>query len=359
MSQSKRALIMAGGTGGHIFPGLALADELSSQGWEILWLGTAERMEAQLVPNHGYPIKFIDIKGVRNKGLLRKLLTPFMVIHAVWQGIQLIRQFDPNVVVGFGGYAALPGGIAAKLLAKKLVIHEQNAAAGLTNKVLSKIANKVLVAFKGTKGLKANAIVGNPVRSSIQSTKPKSMGPTLNVLVVGGSLGARVLNEKVPEAVSIFAGQGNRIRVLHQAGKDEAGKVEQNYHAATKQGADISVTDFIADMASAYQEADVVICRSGALTVSELALAGVPSILVPLPHAVDDHQTRNAEVLVHAGAGILLPQNELEQGELVKQLTLLAELPEQLNEMAKACADVAVKDATSQVANIVVNTASC
>lgn len=352
MSQSKRVLIMAGGTGGHIFPGLAVAQQLQEYDWQVSWLGTADRMEAQIVPANNIEIDFIDIKGVRNKGVLRKLMTPVMVINAIWQAIKVFKQRKPDVIVGFGGYAALPGGIAAKLLGKPLVIHEQNAAAGLTNKILSKIANQCLMAFAGTKGLSEKLpVVGNPVRKLI---KPKQNAKEngLNLLVVGGSLGAQVLNENVPLAVKQMEQQGFAVNVHHQTGKNNKAKVLGAYKGCKSQ---IEVSEFIEDMATAYQQADLVICRAGALTVSELALAGMPSILVPLPHAVDDHQTKNAEILVNAGAGILLPQQKLLEGKLVNHLVELIELPQLLPDMAKNSQTVAIADSTERVCGYVKN----
>lgn len=358
---TKHILIMAGGTGGHIFPGLAVADSLTEQGWQVTWLGTAERMEAQLVPKSGYPIEFIDIKGVRNKGLLRKLTTPLMVLNAVMQARKIIRKVKPDIIIGFGGYAALPGGIAAKISGIPLVIHEQNAAAGLTNKVLSKIATQVLTAFSHVKGLaKPAKVVGNPIRQQIKSNLVSHRNSTnedknqdkdhaaLNILVVGGSLGAQVLNQQVPLALQKITAH-NTINVHHQVGSKQLALAEQAYAAITAQNIQYQLVEFIDDMAAAYHSADLVICRAGALTVSELAQVGVASILVPLPHAVDDHQTKNAQVLVNANAGVLLPQNKLEQGELSALLNRLIQHPEQLEKMAQACQAVAMPQSTQLI----------
>ncbi|WP_111976813.1 undecaprenyldiphospho-muramoylpentapeptide beta-N-acetylglucosaminyltransferase [Algibacillus agarilyticus] len=350
MSSVKRAIIMAGGTGGHIFPGLAVAEELKKQGWQVTWLGTAERMEAQLVPQHDIEIDFIDIKGVRNKGLFRKLLTPFMLLNAVWQAITIIKARRADIVIGFGGYAAMPGGLAAKLLAKPLVIHEQNAAAGLTNRVLSRLADRTLMAFANTKGLSANTnVVGNPVRNQIKAVEETAL-TELSILVVGGSLGAQVLNEQMPVALKLLVEQNIDVSVLHQTGRGNLASVKAAYAGIN---AKVEVVEFIDDMAAAYDLANLVVCRAGALTVSELAAAHMPSILVPLPHAVDDHQTKNAEILVNAGAGILLPQTELLKGELAKHLIALAQLPSLLVEMAAQCKSVAIVDSTERVVNVV------
>lgn len=351
----KRIVIMAGGTGGHIFPALAVADELSQQGWKVLWLGTADRMEAQLVPKHGYTIKFLDIKGARNKGLVRKLLMPLMLLKAVIQALSHINKFRPDVVAGFGGYPAMPGGVAAKLLGKPLLIHEQNAAAGLTNKLLNKISSQTLVAFANTLGLEQKKVVGNPVRQDICRLLDKTASPTkaIRILVVGGSLGAQVLNQQVPVAIAQLVAQGHNVTVMHQSGRDNQLFVEQTYsnefakiqHSMPL----IEVQEFVADMAQAYLNADLVICRAGALTVSELAVAGVASVLVPLPHAVDDHQTKNASVLVNAGAGVLLPQAQIEQGELATTLFNLIADETTLQTMAAQCRQVAITDSALQV----------
>ncbi|KMT65625.1 undecaprenyldiphospho-muramoylpentapeptide beta-N-acetylglucosaminyltransferase [Catenovulum maritimum] len=350
---AKKILIMAGGTGGHIFPGLAIADELSNKGWQVLWLGTADRMEADLVPNAGYPIEFIEIKGVRNKGIIRKVLTPLMVINAVLQARKIIKKFKPDVVVGFGGYAALPGGIAAKLSAIPLVIHEQNAAAGLTNRILSKIAAKVLVAFDNVTNLPDTTVkVGNPLRQQILTKTTRGNAAELSILVVGGSLGAQVLNQQVPAALKQL--EANNIKVLHQAGKGKLESTLESYQGFT---GEYQVVEFITDMAQAYQAADLVICRAGALTVSELAQTGIASVLVPLPHAVDDHQTKNAQVLVNAKAGILLPQTELTTGGLVPVLKQILATPDMVEKMAIACQQVATPQArqviSEQIENLV------
>ncbi|GAA4900540.1 undecaprenyldiphospho-muramoylpentapeptide beta-N-acetylglucosaminyltransferase [Ferrimonas pelagia] len=349
MSQAKRLLVMAGGTGGHVFPALAVARRLREQGWEVLWLGTEERMEARLVPQHGFEIRFIDIKGVRGNGVLRKLKAPLQIFKAIGQALTIQREFKPDVVLGMGGYAAGPGGIAAWLRRTPLVLHEQNAVAGATNKILARFASKVLVAFKGV--LPNEQWVGNPVRQeliAVGQQQPVVAGKQLKVLVVGGSLGARVLNEVVPRAVGTIADQA-RFTVWHQVGRGNQAEVEQHWRASAP-GVGVQVADFIDDMEAAYAWADLVICRAGALTVAELAITGRPSILVPFPHAVDDHQTKNAQALVDDGAALLIPQTEFSRQALATQLQQLVQAPDTLETMAKAAHNSAAPDATEQVA---------
>lgn len=349
MSKPKTLLVMAGGTGGHVFPGLAVADRLRDQGWNIHWLGTAERMEAQLVPKHGYPLHTISIAGVRGNGLKRKLLAPFQIMKAVWQARRVLRQVQPQVVLGMGGFAAGPGGVAARLAGIPLVLHEQNAAAGMTNRLLARIASRVLMAFPGAfaEG-EHTAVVGNPVRAEVLAlpvpaeriaTEPQP----LRLLVVGGSLGARILNQIVPEAVALA---GN-IKVRHQTGKGNTEAVHQAYQAL---GIDAEVSDFIDDMAAAYGAADLVVCRAGALTVSEVAAAGIGALFVPLPHAVDDHQTKNARSLSDSGAAVLLPQSELTAQGLALQLQQLGDNRTQLLAMASRARSLAITDAAERVA---------
>lgn len=356
-------LIMAGGTGGHIFPGLAVADYMKSMGWAVHWLGTAERMEADIVPKKGYPITFIKISGLRNKGLLSLLKAPFKLCSSVINAIKVIKTVKPDVVLGMGGYASGPGGIAAWLMKKPLVLHEQNAAAGLTNRLLAKIASKVLCAFPHAFAKEViHQVVGNPLRADIielakmtdpsTSEQPKE---SKKILVVGGSLGAKVLNETVPAAVALL--KESNIEVWHQTGKGKLADVQDKYKAFSvetdhsKTIGQIKVTEFIEDMASAYSWADLVICRAGALTVSELAMAAKPAIFVPLPHAVDDHQTKNAQFLVAHKAARLLPQSALTAESLAQELDQLFVSKEILTAMAQAAYKAACPDATIHVAN--------
>ncbi|MGO4999987.1 undecaprenyldiphospho-muramoylpentapeptide beta-N-acetylglucosaminyltransferase [Oceanisphaera sp. W20_SRM_FM3] len=345
---TKTLLVMAGGTGGHVFPGLAVAALLRNQGWDIHWLGTAERMEAQLVPQHGYPLHTIAIAGVRGNGLKRKLLAPLHILRATWQARGILKQIKPDVVLGMGGFASGPGGVAAWLAGIPLVLHEQNAAAGMTNKLLARLAKRVLIAFAGPfDSFKNTQLVGNPVRAEVLALlSPEtriSLDPQpLRLLVVGGSLGAKILNEVVPHAVALA---GN-IKVRHQTGKGNSEAVRAAYQDL---GVEADVSDFIDDMAGAYAAADLVVCRAGALTVSEIAAAGVGAIFVPLPHAVDDHQTKNARVLSEHEAALLLPQSELTARHLADQLQRLTNNRARLLTMAQLARKQAIIDAAERV----------
>lgn len=344
-----KAVVMAGGTGGHVFPGLAVADELKSRGWHIEWLGTAERMEADLVPRYGYPIHFIDVQGVRGNGLIRKLMAPVKILKAIWQAKALFKVQQTQLVIGMGGFASGPGAIAAKLMGLPVVLHEQNAIAGLTNRTVAKFATRVLQAFDGA--LERGETLGNPVRSELldmELPKPLENRP-LKVLVVGGSLGAKALNDTLPAALAQVS-QTQPIEVWHQAGKGNGEAVQTAYKKVNLQP--YQADDFIHEMKAAYSWADLVVCRAGALTVSELAAIGRASILVPLPHAVDDHQTANANVLVNAGAGVLLPQAELTPERLANEIKELIQDSERLIEMARSAEHVAITDAAQRVASV-------
>ncbi|MCL1142905.1 undecaprenyldiphospho-muramoylpentapeptide beta-N-acetylglucosaminyltransferase [Shewanella gaetbuli] len=354
-NDSPKLLVMAGGTGGHVFPALAVAKYLAEKGWQVRWLGTADRMEARLVPQYGFDIEFIDIKGVRGNGLLRKLAAPFKIIQSIIQAKAVIDDFKPDVVLGMGGFASGPGGVAAKLAGIPVVLHEQNAIPGLTNKLLSKIATKVLCAFDNTfaADLKNVEVVGNPIRQELVTlgSSDKHLNTSaLKVLVVGGSLGAKVFNDTLPHAISDIA-KRHLITVWHQVGKNNVEPVKAVYQNVNQLDK-VNVAEFIDDMEAAYRWADVVVCRSGALTVSELAAVGLPSILVPYPHAVDDHQTKNASVLVNAEAGILIPQNEFNADLLADKLQQFASDRQVLRQMGQKARGVAVLDATKRVADI-------
>ncbi len=352
--KSRTLLVMAGGTGGHIFPGLAVAQALSEQGWHIHWLGTKDRMEADLVPEYGYPISFVNIAGFRNKGWQTWLKTPFKIMQSIVQSIKILRAINPDVVLGMGGYASGPGGIAAWLLRKPLVLHEQNAVAGMTNRYLAYIATKVLAAFPKAFNSSINyQVVGNPLRSdiiAIENVIPEQPAVSKKVLVVGGSLGAQILNEVVPQAMKQIKLQN--IDVWHQTGARKEQKVLSSYKEYGLLGERVKVSEFINDMAAAYQWADVVICRAGALTVSELAMAAKPAVFVPLPHAVDDHQTKNAMYLVSCGAAKLLPQKEFNGTTLAQMLNSLFSSDKVIQSMSKAAHDAAHADATMKVAQI-------
>lgn len=346
-------LVMAGGTGGHIFPGIAVAEHLAAQGWNIHWLGTAKRMEADIIPAHGFAISFVNIAGLRNKNWKAWLKTPFKLLQSVLQSVRIIRQVNPDVVLGMGGYASAPGGVAAWLLRKPLVLHEQNAVAGMSNRYLANIAAKVLSAFPGAFKSRLNAqVVGNPLRKeilAIEQVVPVEPASSKKVLVVGGSLGAKILNDTVPKAMKQIKLQN--ITVWHQTGKGHKDSVLTNYQQNDVPSENIKVTEFIDDMAAAYQWADVVVCRAGALTVSELAMAAKPAIFVPLPHAVDDHQTKNAMYLVAKNAAKLIPQKEFNGTSLAQMLNSLFISDSVVQSMAKAAHDAAHADATLTVAD--------
>lgn len=346
---NRSILIMAGGTGGHIFPALAVADILRGGGWQVTWLGAPGSMEAELVPKHGYDMALVQFSGLRGKGLLRKLLLPGNLLVAFIQSARAILRYRPDVVLGMGGYITFPGGIMSVLLRRPLVIHEQNSVAGLSNKVLARLAQKVLSGFPDV--LPGAIWCGNPVRGAItalpvpQQRYAKHTGK-LKILVVGGSLGARVLNETLPQALALLP-EDARPEVLHQTGKRHFVMVQKLYQKA---GVQADIQSFLEDMADAYANADVVICRAGALTVAELAAAGVASILIPFPFAVDDHQTHNAHFLSERGAAVLLPQTELNAEKLAQLLGQLDR--EKLLPMAEKARSVAKHDAAFAVAKV-------
>jgi len=292
---TKCVLIMAGGTGGHIFPGLALAHALQAKGWRVHWLGAPDSMESRLVPPQGIALETIDFGGVRGKGPLTLALLPLKLLRAFWQSIQVVRRVKPDVVVGLGGYISFPGGMMGVLCGKPLVLHEQNSVAGMANKVLAGVADRVFTAFPNV--FKAGQWIGNPLRPGFLSEPAPAErfagreGP-LKVLVVGGSLGAKALNEVVPQALALLAPQ-QRPHVLHQSGAKQIDELRANYAAA---GVHAELTPFIDDTAGAFAEADLVICRAGASTVTEIAAVGAPALFVPFPFAVDDHRppTRNS-----------------------------------------------------------------
>ncbi|MDR4516405.1 MAG: undecaprenyldiphospho-muramoylpentapeptide beta-N-acetylglucosaminyltransferase [Nitrosomonas sp.] len=344
-------LIMAGGTGGHVFPGLAVADYLKSAGWRVVWLGTKTGMESRLVVQHGYDMEAIDFSGLRGKRVSTWLILPFKLLRAFLQSLRILRRVQPDVVLGMGGYPAFPGGMMASLLNKPLVIHEQNSIPGLTNKVLAKLADKVLLGFPDIiKADKSKVIFsGNPVRIQItQLGSPEARfagrsGP-LKMLVVGGSRGAQVLNTVVPQALKLMP-ENHRPVVIHQAGEKNLDGLRKNYSGL---GVTAELTAFIDDMAQYYATCDLVLCRAGALTVSELAAAGVASILVPYPYAVDDHQTANARFLSEHQAAVLLQQRDLNPDNLMEILRNMTR--EKLLAMAIAARKQAMPDATMRVA---------
>ncbi|MCW8997079.1 MAG: undecaprenyldiphospho-muramoylpentapeptide beta-N-acetylglucosaminyltransferase [Psychromonas sp.] len=350
MKQNKTLLVMAGGTGGHVFPGLAVADNLKAQGWSISWLGTKDRMEAQLVPEHGYEIDFIDIAGVRGNGLKRLLMAPLRVVKSIIQARRVLKKRHVSLVLGMGGFASGPGGIAAWMSGIPVILHEQNAAAGLTNRILSHFSKKVLMGFSGAFKSKKAFLVGNPVRKALLNLPQKHISAAnepLKVLVIGGSLGAQVLNELLPKVFCRF--QRSQFKVLHQSGKGHDQHLQLAYQALDL---DVDVQAFIKDMDAAYGWADLVICRAGALTVAELAVVGLPAIFVPLPHAVDDHQTKNAQDLVVKEAAVLIPQNELNVDKMSDYLQIFSQNRSLLEKMSENSKKAAIIDATERVASV-------
>ena len=338
MSQ-KTALIMAGGTGGHIFPGLAVAEELRARGWRVHWLGAPGSMESRIVPQHGFPLELIDFSGVRGKGLATLALLPLRLLRAFWQALQVVRRVQPDVVVGLGGYITFPGGMMGVLCGKPLVLHEQNSVAGMANKVLAGVADRVFTAFPDV--LKKAQWVGNPLRSAFTRQAAPSerfagrTGP-LRLLVAGGSLGAQALNDIVPRALALIPA-ADRPLVTHQSGATQIDALRANYQAA---GVQAELTPFIDDTASAFAAADIIVCRAGASTVTEIAAVGAAAIFVPFPFAVDDHQTTNARFLVSAGGGWLVQQSDLTPEGLAKMLlnserTALVDIAEKAKNMQK------------------------
>jgi UDP-N-acetylglucosamine--N-acetylmuramyl-(pentapeptide) pyrophosphoryl-undecaprenol N-acetylglucosamine transferase len=341
----KTILIMAGGTGGHIFPGLAVAHEMRSAGWDVVWMGGRGGMEERLVPPRGYRMAWIRARAARGKGLLQKLLVPANLLVSFWESARHILRVKPDVVLGLGGYVAFPGGMMASLLNRPLALHEQNAIAGLANRVLAGVSDKVMVAFPDA--LKGAEWTGNPVRADIASLDSpekrfKDRSGPLRILVVGGSLGAQALNEALPKAISLLE---EKPVVVHQAGEKHLEALKDNYRSSGVTG---ELVAFIDDMARRYAEADLVICRAGAVTVAELSAGGLASVLVPFPFAVDDHQTANARFLSAKGAAILLPQTELTPESLARTLRSLDRA--RLLEMAKKARALGKPDAARVVA---------
>jgi len=347
----KTLLVMAGGTGGHVFPGLAVADLLKSRGWNVVWMGNPDGMEAKLVPSRGYEMAWVRFGALRGKGLMRKLSLPFNLLSGCWQAFREIRRVKPDVVLGMGGYITVPGGLMAALTGRPLVVHEQNSIAGLANRMLAKIARRVVCGFPGA--LSKSVWAGNPVRREIADLTPPAermaarleTDEPLRLLVLGGSLGAAALNEMVPKGVALLP-ENERPVIVHQAGAKHLAQLEKNYEEA---GVRANCVAFVDDMAGAYEWADLVICRAGALTVAELAAAGIASILVPFPFAVDDHQTSNARFLASAGGAVLLPQNEMTP----ESVSLLRNYSRgQLLQMAEKARALAKPDAAAEVARV-------
>ncbi|TQV75637.1 undecaprenyldiphospho-muramoylpentapeptide beta-N-acetylglucosaminyltransferase [Aliikangiella marina] len=349
---------MAGGTGGHIFPGLAVAEELESRGWQAIWLGSKGGMEEELVAKSNIELNLISVSGLRGKGVIGWLKAPYSLSKAVIEAIKVLKKIKPKVVVGFGGFASGPGGVAAFLTGTPLVIHEQNAVAGMTNRILSRLAKKVFQAFPGA-FIRADKVetVGNPIRQSIVELRNKKETPVIepkkliNVLVVGGSRGALALNRLLPNLFKNLFEQ-ELIGIRHQVGKGRKEESEKFYLAENIQpGERLEIKEFIDDMAEAMDWADVVICRAGASTVSEIAAAGLCAVFVPFPYAVDDHQTANANWLVAEQAAICIQERDLSTDETKAKLTELISSPEQIAAMAKKAKQVAYLTAATKVAD--------
>lgn len=339
-------MIMAGGTGGHVFPALAVAQVLRKQGHEIVWMGAPDSFESRVIPQHDFPMEFVRVSGLRGKGVAKLISAPLLLWRALCDAIAALRRQQPDLVVGMGGFASGPGGLAAWLLRRPLLIHEQNAVAGLTNRLLARIATRVLEAFPGT--FPKALTVGNPVRAGFAELPPpeqriRKQG-LARVLIIGGSQGSRALNELMPQALALMP-LSQRPQVTHQAGRTL--EVAQQTYA--KAGVTAVVEAFINDMPAAYAMADLVVCRAGASTVAELGVAGCAALLVPYPHAVDDHQTRNGEFLVRAGAAQLVPEKELNAEKLAALLAQMLADRAQLIRMAQAARRTATPNAVHHI----------
>ena len=347
-----RLLVVAAGTGGHVYPALAVAERLRSMGVDVSWLGTAMGIESRLVPAAGFPLHVTRVAGLRGRGLLRWMTAPLLLARSALRSIVVLARVRPHVVLGMGGYGAGPGGLVARLLGVPLVIHEQNAVPGLTNRILARFATRVLEAFPASFAARRGAIhTGNPVREALArapapETRLARREGSLRVLVIGGSQGARALNEVVPRALAIDA-LGTRVTVRHQCGAAHVDAARDGYAAL---GVEARISAWIDDMGAAYEWTDVAVCRAGAMTVAELAAVGVASILVPFPHATDDHQHRNARWLADRGAAILLGQDRLDADSLAAVLGSLQRDRRRVAAMSRAAYDAAVRDATERVA---------
>ncbi len=363
---NRTLMVMAGGTGGHVYPALAVAHEMKSRGWKVFWLGTRGGLEARVVPEAGYDMIWLSMSGLRGNGVVRLLLTPLMLLRAFYQSLKAILVRRPDVVLGMGGYTAFPGGMMASLLGKPLIVHEQNSVAGLTNRILACLADRVLTAFpaafkgENDKPLPCRKVdtlwVGNPLRAEIAclvevAHRYAGRNGPLRLLVVGGSRGAAALNTLLPQALALIP-PDQRPQVVHQSGRQHQEVLKANYQAA---GVDADIRDYIEDMATLYEWCDLAVCRAGAMTVAELACAGVPAVLVPFPFAVDDHQTTNARFLSEAGAGWLMQQKDLSPEKLaglLKSLNreFLAAMSHRAQILAKPEATRAVGDLCEELA---------
>ncbi|MFN5745181.1 MAG: undecaprenyldiphospho-muramoylpentapeptide beta-N-acetylglucosaminyltransferase [Methylococcaceae bacterium] len=352
----KRVMILAGGTGGHVYPALAVAQRLLAQGHEVIWMGTRRGLEARVVPAAAIAIEWLSVSGVRGKGWRSKLHAPFMLLKALTQAASILRRVRPDVVLGMGGFVSGPGGLMARVLGIPLILHEQNRVPGTTNRLLARWANGVLEAFPGSFPSATGArCTGNPLRDEIAALalRPprEPADEPLKILIVGGSLGAQVLNRTLPPALAVI---GQPCLIRHQTGEAMRKETEALYAEA---GLEAKVDAFVEDMAAAYAWADLAVCRSGAMTVSELAAAGLPAILVPYPHAIDDHQTANAKYLADAGAAVVMAQSELTSQTLARTIKNVLTPPSRLAEMADRARSKACPDATETVAAICIDNA--
>jgi UDP-N-acetylglucosamine--N-acetylmuramyl-(pentapeptide) pyrophosphoryl-undecaprenol N-acetylglucosamine transferase len=349
---AKRIVIMAGGTGGHVFPALAVAECLKEQGWQVSWLGTHKGLESRVVPENGIEIDWLSISGIRGKGLAAKLKAIIMLFKACLQANKILRNRKPDVVLGMGGYVAGPGGLMARLLGIPLIIHEQNRVPGTTNRLLARISNQVLQAFPNSFSMKLNAKhTGNPLRKQFATALEhdrRQIEKDVRILIIGGSQGAQILNNIVPEAVAKFLAINDKIKsvkIMHQTGDVQLLQVKNRYDAL---GIKAKTSAFIEDMVEAYQWADLLVCRAGAMTVSEVSAMGLPAIFVPLPTAIDDHQTANARYLTDNGAALLLMQGDLNPEKLAEYMI---EILKNARPMQIATQKLARLDATSLVAS--------
>lgn len=344
-----RVMILAGGTGGHVFPALAVAQNLREKGAQVFWMGTKRGLESSVVPNAGLHVDWLKVSGLRGKGWMHRITAPFMLAIACIQAAMILFRRKPCVVLGMGGFVSGPGGLMSILMRIPLVIHEQNRVPGTTNRLLAKFAQIVLEAFpESFEDHISASFTGNPLRKEICAQRPieKNTSSIAHLLVIGGSQGARILNRVVPNAMALIE---QPVEIIHQCGKLELAQTQQTYLAL---GVEAQVKSFIEDMAAMYRWADIVVCRSGAMTVSELAACGKPSILVPFPHAIDDHQMRNAEYLANAGAAVLMPQTQLDPARLAKEIIRLIADRSNLESMARAAKMLAKPDAADRVADI-------
>lgn len=354
-SSDKTILLMAGGTGGHIFPALAVAKELQKDGWNLHWLGSQGGMEQELIQKHNIEMTLLPISGVRGKGFLSLLKAPFLLLRSIWQARAAIKNIKPSVALGMGGFASGPGGFAARLCSVPLVIHEQNAISGMTNRMLHKLSHLTIQAYPGAFAASEKVkTLGNPVRQDFNAIaepalRLKEQDSFLKVLVVGGSRGAEVLNRVMPQTMDII-NDGLHLTVMHQAGKGKKESVMKAYQNIGNDRVRFEVVEFIEDMAKDYAWADLVICRAGALTVAEIAMAGCAAIFVPYPHAVDDHQTHNARYLSDQAAALIIQQHDLQAKALSEQITALANNKQHLIEMAVKAKTLAKPNATHDVA---------